>query len=62
MERTCKEPHAQTQSNSPSAHTQVEAEQREAIFHCYYERAWERSANTADLHSGPPLVGEQVRV
>lgn len=31
----------QTQRNSPSAHKLAEAERREAIFRCYYERARE---------------------
>lgn len=31
--------HTQTHSNSPSAHKLVEAEQCEAIFHGYYDRA-----------------------
>lgn len=66
MERTHKDPHANAEEPAERVHThartrtQAEAERREAIFHSYYERAGERSANTADLRSGSPLVAERV--
>lgn len=62
MERTHEDSHANAEELAERAHTRAGAERREAIFHSYYERAGERSANTADLHSGSPLVTERVCV
>lgn len=62
MERTHKDSHTNAEELAGRAHTRAEAARREAIFHCYYERAGERSANTADLHGGSPLATERARL
>lgn len=60
MEHTQRFTHKRRVARRAHTHTQAEAEQHEAIFHCYYEQAREPKAHTADLHSGSQLVTERV--